>query len=116
MNREGLDPATAQARRRITENQVAQACPPDRIAPELCPDRVGFGLGWHVFDNGEETVLMHTGGDWGERALAFFVPDRQLGIVVFTSGANGLKVIRDAVALLYANRELNALIAAQAAD
>jgi CubicO group peptidase (beta-lactamase class C family) len=116
MNREGLDPATAQARRRIAENLAAQACPPERIAPELCPDRVGFGLGWQLFDNGEETVLMHTGGDWGERALAFFVLDRQLGVVVLTSGANGLKVIRDAVALLYANRELNALIAAQAGD
>ena len=116
MQREGLDAATAQARRRIAENQVAQACPPERIAPELCPDRVGFGLGWQLFDNGEETVLMHTGGDWGERALALFVPDRQLGAIVFTSGSNGLKVIRDAVALLYANRELNALIAAQAGD
>jgi CubicO group peptidase (beta-lactamase class C family) len=111
-----LDPAMAEARAAIFENQVSDACPPERIQQDLCPERVGFGLGWHVFDNGEETVLMHTGGDWGERALTFFVPERKLGVVVLTSGANGLKVIRDAVGVLYRNQELNALIAAQAGD
>jgi len=116
MTARGSTPELALARQRIEENQVAQACPPERIAPDLCPERVGFGLGWHVFDNGEETVMMHTGGDWGERALAFFVPERRLGVVVFTSGANGLKIIRDSVALLYRNPELNALLAAQAAN
>jgi hypothetical protein len=56
-------------------------------------------------------------GDWGERTLAFYVPSRKFGVVIFTSGANGQKVIRDTVALLYPeNRELGAFLAMQAGD
>jgi CubicO group peptidase (beta-lactamase class C family) len=117
MKDRGLDPAVAARRGKVFENMVSMACPPAKIAPELCPKSVAFGLGWVVFDNGRETVMMHGGGDWGERTLAFFVPKRRLGMVVFTSGANGQKVIRDAVAMLYPhNPEFNAFLAMQAAN
>lgn len=54
---------------------------------------------------------------WGERALAFYVPSRSMGLIVFTSGANGRKVIRDIVSEVYPeNQELNAFSAMQASD
>jgi CubicO group peptidase (beta-lactamase class C family) len=117
MRNDGVSPALAAARSQTFENMVGMACPPEKIAPELCPKSVGFGLGWVVFDNGRELVMMHGGGDWGERTLAFYVPSRKFGVVIFTSGANGQKVIRDTVALLYPeNRELGAFLAMQAGD
>lgn len=115
MKNAGLRQGIASRRARSYENMVSMACPPARIAPDLCPRSIGFGLGWVVFDNGKEVVMTHGGGDWGERTLAFYVPARKLGAVIFTSGANGQKVIRDMVALLYpTNREFNAFLNMQA--
>jgi hypothetical protein len=40
-------------------------------------------------------------GEWGVHTLAFYLPQRQTGGVIFTNGENGAKVIRDVVRLLY---------------
>lgn len=117
MKNDGLSPAIAAARGRTFENMVAMACPREKIAAELCPKSVAFGLGWVAYDNGQELVMMHGGGDWGERTLAFYVPARRFGLVIFTSGANGQKVIRDTVAALYPeNRQFGAFLAMQAGE
>ena len=115
MRDDAVSPGIAAARGKTFENMVSMACPREKIAAELCPDSVGFGLGWVAYDNGRERVMMHGGGDWGERTLAFYVPARKFGLVIFTSGANGQKVIRDMVASLYPeNREFGAFLAMQA--
>lgn len=114
MNAEGLSDELAAQRATVIDNQVEQACPPSIIDASLCSERASFGLGWQVFDNGRETVLLHTGKDWGERTIAFFVPERKFGLVIFTSGANGLFVMSEVMSLLYDNPELNAQIAARA--
>jgi CubicO group peptidase (beta-lactamase class C family) len=75
---------------------------------------VGFGLGWEVLDYGNNKVIRHTGSDWGEKAIGYFVPTRGVGVVIFTNGANGSKVIRDISALLYDHPAFNALLQLQA--
>jgi CubicO group peptidase (beta-lactamase class C family) len=115
MRNDGMSRTIAQSRSKTFENMVQMACPPEKIAPELCPKSVGFGLGWVVYDNGNELVMMHGGGDWGERTLAFYVPARKFGMVIFTSGSNGQKAIRDIVAAVYPeNRQFGAFLAMQA--
>lgn len=100
MKAEGLTPEIASARFH-----------PDRVEPNMgcaddgdrttCPQTAGVGLGWMVFDYGKESVVMHTGRDWGENAIAFFVPERNFGVVVLTNGAKGMSVIREVAAVLY---------------
>jgi CubicO group peptidase (beta-lactamase class C family) len=117
MKGRGLHRGIAARRSKTFENLVTMACPPEKIRPDLCPRSVAFGLGWVVFDNGKEVVMTHGGGDWGERTLAFYVPSRKSGAVIFTSGANGQKAIRDIVASLYPmNAEFNAFLGMQAAS
>jgi CubicO group peptidase (beta-lactamase class C family) len=68
-----------------------------------CPDRMGWTTGWLVFDYGDETIIFHSGGDYGEKTLAFFSPERREGVVVFTNGAEGHHVLFKAAAYLYRN-------------
>jgi hypothetical protein len=75
---------------------------------------VGFGLGWEVLDYGSDQVIRHTGSDWGERAIGYFVPARGVGAVILTSGANGKKVILDTSAVLFDFPSFNALLQLQA--
>tara|TARA_R110002012_G_scaffold317487_1_gene534016 strand:- start:79405 stop:80502 length:1098 start_codon:yes stop_codon:yes gene_type:complete len=114
MNRQGLTPELAVRRVTVDDDQTGQACGPERLAPEVCPDALGFGLGWVVTRYPDETIIQHGGGDWGERTLGFYVPETRTGIVVFTNGANGMKVIRDVVALLHPNAKFVAFLDMQA--
>jgi CubicO group peptidase (beta-lactamase class C family) len=106
-----LDPEIAAARFTISDDQSAEICGPGRIEEPLCPIAMGVGLGWLVYETPQETVVMHGGADWGERTLGFYVPDRDIGVVIFTNGANGQKVIRDIVRTLYDNESFNAFMA-----
>jgi CubicO group peptidase (beta-lactamase class C family) len=116
MENRALTPALAIERLKVEENLAENDCPPPLTAKNLCPKSVGFGLGWMVFDNGIEQVIGHSGSDWGEQTYAFFVPARKLGVVVFSAGANGEKVTRDVVGLLYDNPHFNALLELQASN
>jgi CubicO group peptidase (beta-lactamase class C family) len=66
-----------------------------------CPQRVGFGLGWSIWEYDGETLFTHTGGDVGERTIAYYVPARQEGAVVFTNGANGNRTYLSVLQLLF---------------
>lgn len=57
---------------------------------------------------------MQGDGDWGERTLGIFIPERNIGIAVFTNGANGQKVIHKVVSELYDNENFLAFLAFQA--
>lgn len=41
-----------------------------------------YGLGWRIYDYSGHTLVFHAGAVQGYRALAAFLPDRDLGIVV----------------------------------
>lgn len=102
------------ARGTIYDDQVAQACPPGIIPADLCPEHTGFGLGWMIYDSGDNRFLVHNGKDWGERAVALFAPERGYGVVVLTSGANGRSVISEVLQIVVPDDKLNALVAAEA--
>jgi len=98
----------------VAHNLKSMLCHPERLKQMHCPEHMGFALGWSVFKYKAETVIMHGGGDWGERTLGFYVPERRLGLVVFTNGANGMKVIRDITKMLYDNPAFIAFLSFQA--
>lgn len=70
------------------------------------PERAGMGLGWEVLELSQEKVLLHTGGDAGEQAIAFYFADRRDGAVMFTNGDNGFQVMLPAIALLFDGTDL----------
>lgn len=111
-----LPPALVEERRTITEDQAGQLCASGRMPTEACPEALGFGLGWTVFDTGSDTVLLHGGGDWGERTLAFYIPEKRFGAVVLTNGANGQKLIRDVVRTIYPDPSFGAFMDMQAGN
>ena len=114
MDRQGLTPELTVRRGTVTDDQTGQVCGPERLGPDVCPEALGFGLGWVVTRYPDETIIQHGGGDWGERTLGFYVPETRTGIVVFTNGANGMRVIRDVVALLHPNEKFVAFLDMQA--
>lgn len=106
MSREGLSGGIAKQRDSI---QVAMPgttadCAAQRVT--YCPQRAGMGLGWEVVEFSHEKVLLHTGGDAGEQAMAFYFADRRDGAVMFTNGSNGFEVMLPTVALLFEGTDL----------
>lgn len=88
---EGIDDALAGERQRIQTDRKTELCPPTRQI--VCPDGVGMGLGWEVFQFGTETLLMHTGMDNGVFTLGYFNPGTRSGTVIFTNSANGPQIV-----------------------
>ena len=56
------------------------------------------------------TILDHAGSDPGVHTVAFFVPEKKIGVVVFTNGENGPKVIQEVVRVLYPDEVLIATL------
>lgn len=103
IDNQDITPDIAKTRFDVSYNQLADGCP---LATEHCPESVGFGLGWSIFQYADDVrVIMHDGSDWGERSLGFFVPDTQKGVIIFTNDANGIKVISEISKLLYPENE-----------
>ena len=110
MHNDGLSPSFATQRAIITRNQatpeqVAKICASaGEAAP--CTIEVGMGLGWQVDHFNGETLLEHGGSDAGVHTFAVFSPKNDTGVVIFTNGENGTKVIAEALRVLYPNRIL----------
>lgn len=104
MNHDGLPAELVAQRDRIYQTGV-ERCDPAKVA--ICPARIGYGLGWTVFEYADprENVLWHTGGDWGEKSIVFYWPARREGVVLLTNGANGFNVMVPAALLLAEGRE-----------
>ncbi|MEP3227568.1 MAG: serine hydrolase domain-containing protein [Parasphingorhabdus sp.] len=111
MKNEGLSKYLADQRFKLSDNIFAKGCP---WGPDSCPLKGGFAMGWAVFEYQGETVIMQGGGDWGERTLGFFVPEREIGIAVFTNGANGSAIIKKVVEILHPGSDYIAFLAFQA--
>jgi CubicO group peptidase (beta-lactamase class C family) len=87
----GLTPQIAKERDRIQVNLKEQLCP--TIPDGLCPDALGSGLSWQIVHFGDTTVLMHTGHDPGLYTFACIFPGTRSGVVIFTNGENGKKLV-----------------------
>lgn len=109
MNRDALPADLAAQRDRIYQEGV-ERCDPTKVP--LCPARIGYGLGWTVFEYADpsQNVLWHTGGDWGEKSIVFYWPARREGVVMFANGANGFKAIVPAAVLLTEGTDFNAFV------
>ena len=93
--RDGISAEVARERDRL---QALDGC---FIAPDpACPSMMGFGMGWIISEFPTGTVRWHSGGDYGEKTVAYYDPVTKDGAVVFTNGANGFDVIVDVLALL----------------
>lgn len=99
MARDALPAALAGQRDSIHATGV-ERCDPAKVP--VCPARIGYGLGWTVFEYADpaENVLWHTGSDWGEKSIVFYWPARREGVVMLTNGANGFNVIVPTAVLL----------------
>jgi CubicO group peptidase (beta-lactamase class C family) len=99
MNRNGL--AAAYAAQRDSVHVVNEGADTGCDTPGVgsCP-RVGMGLGWEILQFPGETVRLHSGADHGEKTMAFYIAERREGAVLLTNGANGMKVIMQAIDLL----------------
>lgn len=110
---EGGDVSSALASERTTISRYwswVDACATEDESDAFCPDRTGWSLGWMVFEYGDETIVMHSGGDWGEKTLAFFSPEREEGVVVFTNGAEGHSILHKVAEALYDNPDFAELM------
>lgn len=56
-----------------------------------------YGLGWRVITNAHGPALMHGGSDQGVRTGVVVVPSARAGVVVFTNGDNGGRIIEAVV-------------------
>ncbi|MEM8985277.1 MAG: serine hydrolase domain-containing protein [Pseudomonadota bacterium] len=110
----GLTEHVKTERVRLAENEVNNVCPPPMRAEGLCPNAMGYGLGWMVFETDGNTLFVHSGKEPGRRTLGLFSPEREVGVVVLTNGDNGLQVIRDVVGILYDEPSYTAMLSAQA--
>lgn len=104
MDRDGI-PAALAAQRDSIHAFGVESC--DAAKVPTCPARIGYGLGWTIFEyaDRDESVLWHTGGDWGEKTMVFYFPHRREGLVLFTNGANGFMPMIQAGLLLFPDRE-----------
>jgi len=91
MPRERTNDALARERVSIQVDRKAELCAPPRQAH--CPDEVGYGLGWEIYRFGDAHVHMHTGKDQGLFTFAYFSPERRRGVVIFTNGENGARLV-----------------------
>ncbi|MGB3471497.1 MAG: serine hydrolase [Erythrobacter sp.] len=96
------------------ENLAGNICGEGRLAPDVCPKSLGFVSGWSIYVTADHTIVMHGGADDGERTLGFFDPVSGTGAVIFTNGANGQKVIRDTVKMLFPDPSFAAFMVLQA--
>lgn len=105
MNRDGLAPAFAAQRDSV--HVVNPRGGGECAAGAVCP-RVGMGLGWEIIQFPGETVRMHTGSDWGEKSMAFYFAESRDGVVMFTNGEAGMKVMLQALVTLFPDTQLAA--------
>lgn len=100
MTDERLGIALTQERNSIVEPEAEYDCRP--VPDALCPDRSGYGLGWHVFDLQDGKTVGHLGSDWSMVTLAYYYEDSHDGLVVFLNAPNaaGISAMVDILDLL----------------
>jgi len=109
MHKDGLTDKIATEQMISTRNlavpeQLKKLCAEAKVSSSAdCQGTAGMGLGWEILVLNGKTIINHSGSDWGVHTLVFFLPERQFGMVLFTNGQNGSKVIREIVSLAYHN-------------
>jgi CubicO group peptidase (beta-lactamase class C family) len=89
--RQGLSDAVAADRERLQVSIRERQCPPER--EPVCPDEVGWGLGWDLAAFGDDRILWHTGADRGEWTFAYVIPRTGEGLVILTNNQAGYRAV-----------------------
>ncbi|MEM6539857.1 MAG: serine hydrolase [Bacteroidota bacterium] len=76
MKNEGVSLALRNQQFSISLNQK-ERCLSSSSDPKACPEHLGFGLGWYIYDFEEEPIVGHTGANLGERTLAVFYTEKK---------------------------------------
>ena len=111
MSGAGETPAIRKLRETVLTDRKTEMCVGKLSA--VCPEEVGFGPGWEVVRTHGKTFLMHTGLDEGVFTLGFFNPASRDGVILFTTSANGPRVILPILKLLNADPDFIAYLEAQ---
>jgi CubicO group peptidase (beta-lactamase class C family) len=110
INDKGLTPQIAAERRAIQTDRKTEICK-GKLEP-VCPQTIGFGLGWEVFNFPDATILMHTGRDPGLFTLAFIDRTSRSGAVILTNSEKGHEAILPVLQDIKVNQKvLNFLLA-----
>ena len=105
----GVDEERAVERRSISRDEVPRLCGADRTPVAVCPERMGFGVGWYIYEYDDHTLFAHSGSNNGEKALTLFTADGRVGFAVFANGENGNAVISKIARALYDNERFMTL-------
>jgi CubicO group peptidase (beta-lactamase class C family) len=89
MNRTGLPAAYATQRDSIHSVDLPALTACRSKLGARCPERIGYALGWQIFEYPGFTVRWHTGSDDGHKSVVFYFPEQRRGAVMLTNGANG---------------------------
>ena len=66
---------------------------------------IGFGLGWRIIATDGRIIVDHPGADSDVKTFAFFIPEKQMGAVIFTNGPDvGHDMIDEVLATIYPDR------------
>jgi CubicO group peptidase (beta-lactamase class C family) len=114
MNNQGVSEKLAAERKITVDDFAAEVCAQAKLVGDNCPTRLGFGMGWAVVNYKNETVIMHGGSDTGAKTQGYFVPERRFGVVIFTNGENGNKIIHEVAAAIDPASPYVAFLAMQA--
>jgi CubicO group peptidase (beta-lactamase class C family) len=103
MNDKRLTPQIAAQRSAIQTDRKAEICKGKLEA--ACPQTIGFGLGWEVFNFTGGTILMHTGRDPGLWTMAYIDRSNRSGAVLLTNSDNGHEVAMQMLESLNINQD-----------
>ena len=105
MHNEGISPELAMERLQISRNLVTPAMESvlcESAREPACSVSFGMGLGWRVIKLNGKTIVDHTGADSDVKTFAFFIPQQQKGLVIFTNGPDvGHEMIDEILATIY---------------
>lgn len=85
-------------------NEMCSIQIPDRVAAKA-DGTADYGLCWRIVKTPGGTALMHGGSDQGVRAGVIIVPKSQAGVVIFSNGDNGGRIIEAVVPMVLDNGE-----------
>jgi CubicO group peptidase (beta-lactamase class C family) len=94
----------AAERNKMQISAKGEACQGDRI--KMCPDDVGYGLGWAMMKSGDHNIYWHSGSDRGEATIGWWEPATGRGGVIFTNSAKGDAAFPDLMAAMGADPAL----------
>lgn len=106
---EGLSPAIARERNRIQIDDRASNCAGAKAAA-VCPDAIGFGLGWQILEFKGETLMMHSGKDDGVFTFAYLNRTTGDGAVILTNGEEGYKMVIPVLEMLGISAKFDAFL------